>query len=130
MGKIHPSPLLEIDEDLLICPAFSSTQNNKHIVQISIFLDHPYTLKKGTHIAKISLLTPEQTKHIGPIKTTSVRHLLNNNHDDTIHFINRLCKHPKSMKSMKPIGSQHHKTQAMRGNIRKLRHLFSRIYGC
>ena len=44
-GIIQPSPLLENDEDLLICPALSSTQNNKHMVQISNFLDHPYTLK-------------------------------------------------------------------------------------
>ena len=41
-GIIQPSPLLENDEDLLICPAISSTQNNKHVLQISNFLDHPY----------------------------------------------------------------------------------------
>ena len=29
IGIIQPSPLLENDEDLLICPAISSTQNNK-----------------------------------------------------------------------------------------------------
>ena len=31
-GKFSPSPLLEIDEDLLNCPAFSSTGNNKRKV--------------------------------------------------------------------------------------------------
>ena len=35
--KIQPSPLLENDEGLLICTALSSTQNNKHMVQIGIF---------------------------------------------------------------------------------------------
>ena len=45
-GIIQPSPLLENNEDLLICPALLSTQNNKHRVQINNFLDHPYTLKK------------------------------------------------------------------------------------
>ena len=58
-GIIQTSPLLENDEDLLICPALSSTQNNKHMVQTSNFLDHPCTLKKGTHIANFSILTPE-----------------------------------------------------------------------
>ena len=58
-GKIQPSPLLENGEDLLICPALSSTQNKKHMVQISNFLDHPYTLKKEMHIANFSILTPE-----------------------------------------------------------------------
>ena len=86
-GIIQPSPFLKNDEDLLICPALSSTQNNKHMVQISNFLDHPYTLRKGTHIANFSILTPEQTKHIRPVNPTSVRHLLNNSHDDVIHYI-------------------------------------------
>ena len=31
-GIFEPSPLLENDEDLLISPAFSSTQNNKHMI--------------------------------------------------------------------------------------------------
>ena len=94
-GIIQPSPFLETDEDLLICLAISSTQNNKHIVQISNFLDDPYTLKKGTHMANFSILTPEQTKHIRPVNPTSVRHLLNKNHDDAIHYINSLLKTSK-----------------------------------
>ena len=40
-GIVQTSPLLENDEDLLICPSISSTQNNNHMVQISNFLDHP-----------------------------------------------------------------------------------------
>ena len=94
-GIFQPSPFLENDEDLLMCLALSSTQNNKHMVQISIFLDHPYTLKKGTHKTNFSILTPEQTKHIRPVNPTSVRHLLNNNHDDAIHYINILLKTSK-----------------------------------
>ena len=89
-GIIQPSPLLENDEDLLICPAPSSTQNNKQMIQISNFLDQSYTLKKGTHIKNFSILTPEQTKHIRAVNPTSVRHLLNNNHDDAIHYMNSL----------------------------------------
>ena len=95
-GMFQPSPLLENDEDLLICPALSSTQNNKHMIQINFFLDHPYTLKKETHIANFSILTPEQTKHIRPVNPTSVRHLLNNNHDDAIHYIKSLLKTSKT----------------------------------
>ena len=95
-GIIQPSPLLENDEDLLICPAISSTQINKHMVQINSFLDHPYTLKKGTHMAKFSILNPEQTKHIRPVNPTSVRHLLNNNHDDALLYINSLLKTSKT----------------------------------
>ena len=66
------------------------------MVQISNFLDHPYTLKKGTHTANFSILTPEQTKHIRSVNPTSVRHFLNNNHDDAIHYINSLFKTSKT----------------------------------
>ena len=68
------------------------------MVQFNNFLDHPYTLKKGTHIANFSKLTPEQTKHIRPVNPTSVRHLLNNSHDDAIHYINSLLKTSKTDK--------------------------------
>ena len=66
------------------------------MVQISNFLDHIYTLKKGRNIAIFSILTPEQTKHIRPVNPTSVRHLLNNSHDDAIHYINSLLKTSKT----------------------------------
>ena len=66
------------------------------MVQISNFIDHPYTLKKRTHIANFSILTPEQTKHIRPVNPTSARHLLNNSHDDAIHYINNLLKTSKT----------------------------------
>ena len=66
------------------------------MVQISSFIDHPYTLKKGTHMANFSILTPEQTKHIRPVNPTSVRHLQNNNHDDAIPYINSLLKSTKT----------------------------------
>ena len=97
-GIVQLSPHLENDEDLFICPALSSTQNNKHMVQINNFLDHPYTLKKRTHKAKFSILTPEQTKDIRSVNPTSVRHLLNNNHDDAIQYINSLLKTSKTDK--------------------------------
>ena len=65
------------------------------MVQNSNFLDHLYTLKKGTHIVNFSILTPEQTKHIRAVNPTSVRHLLNNNHDDAIHYLNSFLKTSK-----------------------------------
>ena len=98
IGIIQPSPFLENDEGLLICPAVSSTQNSTHMVQISNFVARPYTLKKGAHITNFSLLTPEQTKHIRPVNPTEVRHLLNNNNDDAIQYINSLLKTSKTDK--------------------------------
>ena len=62
------------------------------MVQISNFLDHFEPFKKGKDIAKFSILTPEQTKHIRPVNSNSVRHLLHNNDDDAIHNTNSLLK--------------------------------------
>ena len=92
----QPSPLLENDEDLLICPEISSIQNNKHMVQISNFPNHPFTFKIGTNMANFSILIPEQTKHIRLVNKTSVRHFQNNNHDDAIHYKNCLLKTSKT----------------------------------
>ena len=41
-------------------------------------------------------MTPEQTKHIRPVNPTSVRYLLNTNHDDAIHYIKSLFKSSKT----------------------------------
>ena len=62
------------------------------MVQLSFFLDHPFTIKKGTHIANTLILTPEQTTHIRPVNSNSVRHISINNHDDAIHYKNSLWK--------------------------------------
>ena len=66
------------------------------MVQINNSLDHPYTLKKGTHIANFSIVTLEQTKHIRPVNPTSVRHLLDNSLDDAIHYKNSLLETSKN----------------------------------
>ena len=47
-------------------------------------------------MANFWILTPEQTKHLRPVNPTSVRHLLNNNHDDAVHYINSLLETSKT----------------------------------
>ena len=37
-------------------------------------------------------MTPEQAEHNQPVNPTSVRHHLNNNHDDAFHYINSFLK--------------------------------------
>ena len=83
---------MENDEDLQLYPELSKTQNNTNVEHIRNFSDHPYTLKKGTHLAKTSILTLGRMKHITPVNTDSVRYRLNNNHDDAILYINSLLK--------------------------------------
>ena len=47
-------------------------------------------------MANFSILTLEQIKHIRPVNPTSVRHLLDNNHDDAFHYINSISKTSKT----------------------------------
>ena len=66
------------------------------MVQISNFLDQPYTLKEGTLLANFPIVTPEQTKHMRPVNPTSVRHPLNKNHDDVFQYITSLLEISKT----------------------------------
>ena len=93
---IQPSPILEGGEGPPVCPSLSLTQNNKRLEQISIFLDHPGTFRKGTHLAKFPILTLDQTKHVPPINLNSVKIFMSNNFDDAFHYINNLLETPKS----------------------------------
>ena len=48
-GINQSSPLLENDEDLLICPALSSTQNNKHGPDLQFSRPPLYTQERNAH---------------------------------------------------------------------------------
>ena len=63
---MQPSSDLDDNDDLIICPALTTTQNRQNTVIINNFLEHQCTLKKGCHIAVFSILTPEQAKYIKP----------------------------------------------------------------
>ena len=62
--------ILENNGDLVLCPALSTTQKNKHKIQINNF---PNALKTGMHAVDFSILTPEQPKQIRSVNHTSVR---------------------------------------------------------
>ena len=49
------TPDLDYNDDLIICPALTTTQNINYTVHIKNFLEHQSTLKKGCHIATFSL---------------------------------------------------------------------------
>ena len=101
---IQPSPDLKDTEDLIICPALTTTQNRKYTLLIHNFLEHTSTLKKGCHISIFSILTPEQTKYIKPVNPALLRRLLHANvtncpdqetltkHIDFLHLRNLVMK--------------------------------------
>ena len=53
------------------------------------------------HKTILSILTPQKkTKHLKLVDPTSVRHLLNNNYADAIHYVNKLLKTSKTEEVM------------------------------
>ena len=48
------------------------------------------------HTAKFLILTTKQTKHFKPVNPILVRHLLYNNHNDSILYLNILLKTSKT----------------------------------
>ena len=63
LGIIEPSTVLEDNGDLIISAESTTTQNRQYIVVIDNFLEHPFTMKNGCHIASFYILTAEQAKH-------------------------------------------------------------------
>ena len=83
-GIIETSPGLEDNDDFIICPALTTIEKKQFTLLNNIFLEHPYTLKKGCHLATFSKFTPERAKSIKPVNPALLCHLLDTNQDDAI----------------------------------------------
>ena len=95
-GIIQPSTDLEDNDDLIICPDLTTSQNRQFTLPINNFSELPYTLRKRCHIAIFSILMPKQAKYIKPINAATIRHISDTNHDDTIQYSNAILQRPKS----------------------------------
>ena len=50
------------DGDITFCDALVTLTQGQVTIQVNNFTDQSYTLKRGSHIANFSVLTPEQVK--------------------------------------------------------------------
>ena len=91
-GVLQPSYLLHEEGDITICAAIVTLTNGTVNVHINTFTDQAYKFKKGLHIAKFSVLTPEQMKHVKPIDPGSTYHLVNETEEDAIYHVSGLVK--------------------------------------
>ena len=91
-GILQPSDLLNEEGDVTFCAAIVTLHEGTMSIHINNFIDQPYKLKKGLHIANFSVMTPEQMKHVRPIDPVSTWHLLNENEEDAIYYISSLLK--------------------------------------
>ena len=89
---LQPSNLLHEEGNITFRAAIVKLTNRTVNVHINNFSDQPYKLKRGLHIANVSVLTPEQMKHVKPIDPVSTWHLLNENEEDAIYYVSSLLK--------------------------------------
>ena len=91
-GILQPSDLLHEEGDITVCAAIVTLHEGAMSIRVNNFTDQPYKLKKGTHIATFSVMTPEQMKPVRPIDPVSTWHLLNENEEDALYYISSLLK--------------------------------------
>ena len=91
-GILQPRDLLHEEGDVTFCAAKVTLKDGTMRKRVNKFTDQPYKLKKGLHLANFSMMTPEQMKHVRPIDPVSTWHLLNENEEDAVYYINSVRK--------------------------------------
>ena len=95
-GVLQPSDFLTEEGDITFCAAIVTLAEGSTSFHINNFIDQPYKLKKGLHIANFSVLTTEQVQHVKPIDPVSTWHLLNESEEDAIYYVSSLLKANKN----------------------------------
>ena len=70
-GKLQPSDLLHEKSDVTFCAAIVPLNEKTMAMHVNIFTVQHYEPKKGLYIAKFSVMTPKQMKHVRPIDQVS-----------------------------------------------------------
>ena len=58
-GILQPSNDLTEDGDFAFCAALATLTQSQVTIHVDNFTDHPHTLKRSSHIANFSVMTPE-----------------------------------------------------------------------
>ena len=95
-GILQPSNDLAEDGDITFCAALVTLTQGQASIHVNNFTDQPYTLKRGSHIANFSVLTPEQLKYVKPIDPVTTWHLLQDNPENAVYYASSLIKSPKT----------------------------------
>ena len=84
-GILQPSNDLAEDGDIT-CAALVTLTQGQVSIHVNNLTDQPYTLKRGSHIANFSVLTPEQMKYVKPIDPVTTWHLLKDNPENAAYY--------------------------------------------
>ena len=95
-GILQPSNDLADAGDITFCAALVTLTQGQVTIHVNNFTDQSYTLKRGSHIANFSVLTPEQMKYVKPIDPVTTWHLLQDNPENAAYYASSLIKSPKT----------------------------------
>ena len=59
---LQPSTTLTEDGDVAFCTALVILTKGRTMIHLNNFIDQPYTLRRDSPVANLSVLTPEQMK--------------------------------------------------------------------
>ena len=91
-GILQPSNDLAEDGDITFCAALVTLTQGQVAIHVNNFTDQPYTLKRGSHIANFSVLTPEQMKYVKLVDPVTTWHLLQENPENAVYYASSLIK--------------------------------------
>ena len=94
-GILQPSNALTEDGDVAFCAALVTLTSGQVEIPLNNFTDHPYTLKRGSHIASFSVMTPGQMKYVKPIDPVTTWHLLQDDPENAAFYVSSLIKSSK-----------------------------------
>ena len=94
-GILQPSNALTDDGDVAFCAALVTLTAGQVEIPLNNFTDHPYTLKRGSHIANFSFMTPGQMKYVKPIDPLTTWHLLLDDPENAAIYVSSLIKSSK-----------------------------------
>ena len=94
-GILQPSNNITDDGDIAFCAALVTLTNGQTSVHLNNFTHSPYTLKRRTQVATLTVLTPEQMKYVKPINPVTTWHLLQANPENAAHCASSLIKSTK-----------------------------------
>ena len=94
-GILQPSNALTEDGDITFCAALVTLTSGQVEIHLNNFTDHPYTLKRGSHVANFSVMTPGQMKYVKLVDPVTTWHLLQDNPENAAFYVSSLIKSAK-----------------------------------
>ena len=91
-GILQPSNALTEDGDIAFCAALVTLTSGRVEIHLKSFTDHPYILKRGSHVANFSAMTPGQMKYVKPIDPVTTWHLLQDNPENAAFYVSSVIK--------------------------------------